>query len=257
LGLAAESSRPRIEIIPSPGARDLSRPNILVGVPEVGLVSTIAASYLMDQLRLPEIGVIESELLPQVVVVHEGEPKRPIRIYGRDNLVVVISESPLIPRLTGLLSAEIVRWGKTIGSNMIIGATGIPSPNRVKADNDQDKPRVFCVTPDVKLRGQMSQYGTLPFQEGVLVGMFASLLKQCMLQTQTNVTFLVESFLDFPDPEAAAALLEVLNRFLSLNVDLKPLLEESEEIRLKSRELMSKTQQAMQQNPPEPPAMYK
>jgi uncharacterized protein len=78
-----------------------------------------------------------------------------------------------------------------------------------------------------------------------------------MVQSQTNVTFLVESFLDFPDPAAAAAAVEVLNQFLSLDVDLKPLLAESEEIRLKSRELMSKTQQAMQQNPPEPPGLYK
>jgi predicted ATP-grasp superfamily ATP-dependent carboligase len=39
---------------------------MIVGVPEVGLVSTIAASYLKDQLKLPEVGFIDSELLPQV-----------------------------------------------------------------------------------------------------------------------------------------------------------------------------------------------
>ncbi len=251
----SSETRSRVQVIQYPEAK-LSRPNIIVGVPEVGLVSTIAASYLMDQLKLPEIGVIESELLPQVVVVHNAEPKGPVRIYGKDNLAIIISETPLTPRLSELLATEIVKWGKSLGCNMIIGLTGIPSPNRLKMDSEEN-PKVFSVSPEQRLRDQVLEFGAEPFQEGVLVGMFASLLKQCMVQTQANVTFLVESFLDFPDPAAAAAAVDVLNRFLSLNVDLKPLQEESEEIRLKSRELMNKTQQTMQQNPPEPPAMYK
>ena len=251
----AVETRSRVQIIQYPGAK-LSRPNIIVGVPEVGLVSTIAASYLKDQLQLPEIGVIDSELLPQVVVVHNAEPKGPVRIYGKDNLAVIMSEIPLTPRLSDLLATEIVKWGKSVSSEMMIGLTGIPSPNRLKVESE-DKPKVFSVTAEQGLRERLPKLGVEPFQEGVMVGMFAALIKQCMVQAQTNVTFLVESFLDFPDPAAAAAAVEVLNRFLSLDVDLKPLLAESEEIRLKSRELMSKTQQAMQQNPPEPPGLYK
>ncbi len=248
-------NKSRIQIIQYPGTK-LSSPSIIVGVPEVGLVSTIGASYLMQQLELPEIGVIESDLLPQVVVVHEGEPKEPVRIYGKNNLAIIISETPLTPRLSGILATEIVKWAKSVGSNLVIGFTGIPSPNRVKVDSEE-KPKILSVTPEEKLRDRLTEAGTQPFQEGVLVGMFASLLRQCMLQDMTNVTFLAEAFLDFPDPGAAAAVLEVLNRFLSLNVDLKPLLQESEEIRLRSRELMNSTQQAMQQNPPTMPGVYK
>ena len=44
----------------------ISKPNIIVGVPEAGLVGTISASYLIQQLKLPETGYIDSELVPPV-----------------------------------------------------------------------------------------------------------------------------------------------------------------------------------------------
>jgi predicted ATP-grasp superfamily ATP-dependent carboligase len=64
----------------------ISKPTLIVGVPEAGLVGIIASSYLRDQMKLPELGYIESDLLPAVVVVHESKPKHPIRIFGKDNL---------------------------------------------------------------------------------------------------------------------------------------------------------------------------
>jgi len=76
----------------------ISKPNIIVGVPEAGLVGTISASYLIQQLKLPEAGYIDSELVPPVVVVHDSKPKRPIRIFGRDDVVIIASEVPLNPK---------------------------------------------------------------------------------------------------------------------------------------------------------------
>ena len=49
-------TRSRVQIIQYPGTK-FSNPNIVVGIPEVGLVSTITASYLLQQLKLPEVGV--------------------------------------------------------------------------------------------------------------------------------------------------------------------------------------------------------
>ncbi len=250
-------TRSRVQIIQHADTK-FSNPNIIVGIPEVGLVSTITASYLMQQLKLVEVGVVDSDLLPQVVIVHDSEPKQPVRIYGRRDLIVVLSETPLTPRLSGELTKEIVKWGRSIGCNLVVGVTGIPSPNRVQGEKDT-KPRVLYLTTEKKRRGPLENAGANPFDEGVMVGAFASLLRQCMLQDQVNVTLLAEAYMDFPDPAAAVEILSVLDRFLSLDIDLKPLIKESEEIRLRSRDLMSKTQQAMQQSTQggqSPPSVY-
>lgn len=89
----------------------LSKPSIIVGVPEVGLVGSIATSYIIDQLKLPEIGFIDSSLVPEVIVVHESQPKYPIRLFGKGNLAVVLSETPFTPRLSYELAAELAMWG--------------------------------------------------------------------------------------------------------------------------------------------------
>jgi uncharacterized protein len=71
---------------------------------------------------------------------------------------------------------------------------------------------------------------------------------------QSGITLLAESLTQFPDPGAAASVLEVLAKLLSLNVDTKSLMAESEEIRLRSRELMQQTQQAAQPSGQQPSA---
>src|ERR1022692_3641422 len=106
------SGRPSVRIRELEASAKLSRPSVIVGIPEMGLVGTIAASYLVEQLKLPEIASVDSDLLPQVVVVHDSEPKEPIRIFGKGALVVVVSEVPLMAVLSYELASELARWTK-------------------------------------------------------------------------------------------------------------------------------------------------
>ena len=88
------------------------------------------------------------------------------------------------------------------------------------------------------------------------MGTYALILKKCLAVNQPNITLFAESHLDFPDPGAAAAVIDVLKRLLRLNVDVKPLLEESEQVRLRSRDLMKRTEQSMQRMSQEAHGLY-
>jgi len=235
------------------GKSILSRPNVLVGVPEVGLVGTISTSYLIQQLGLPEIAYVDSDLVPPVIVVHDSIPKHPVRIYGKEQLAIVIAESPLTPRLSYELAAELTKWAKAIEARMIIGLTGLPSRNREMSA--EKKPNIFAVTNDNRLNPGLKEAGTQAFEEGLLVGPYAVLLASCMTSGLTSLTLLAESLQQFPDPGAAAAVIEVLGKLLGISVNLKPLLDESEEIRVRSRELMNTTQ-AVQQGTQNAPGVY-
>jgi predicted ATP-grasp superfamily ATP-dependent carboligase len=47
---------------------------LIFGFPDVGLVGVIAASHLIDELNLSEVAYVDSELLPPLIVLHEGLP---------------------------------------------------------------------------------------------------------------------------------------------------------------------------------------
>jgi uncharacterized protein len=239
-----ESAR-RVEIKEYETAR-LSRPNVILGVPEVGLVGTIATSYLIDKLELPEAGYVVSDMVPDVIVVHDSKPKVPIRIYGKDSLAIAVSEIPLTPRLSYELTMELVRWARVNQCRMIVGATGIPSRKRVEMADEQ-KPSVFALTNREEMYQVLTSAGASKFEEGILVGAYANMMRHAMLADQTAVVLMAEAYVQFPDPGAAVAAIEVLNRVISIDVDVKPLIEEAEEIRLRTRELMKRTEQAIQQ----------
>lgn len=235
-----------LEIKDADGAAKLSRPSVVVGVPEVGLVGTIAASYLVDHLGLPEVATVDSDILPQVVVVQDSEPKQPIRIFGKGMLAVVVSEVPLAPRLSYELAYELASWASAKQSKTIIGITGLPSEERVESGGNS-KPVVLAVTNDEDLRKSIKSIGAEQFERGIIASTYATLLKRSIALDLPNITLLAESYADFPDPGAAAAALQVLTKLLPISVDVKPLLEGAEEIRLNMRQLMNQTQQAIQQ----------
>jgi uncharacterized protein len=79
-------------------------------------------------------------------------------------------------------------------------------------------------------------------EEGYIVGAYALMIKKCMEIKLPAITLLAQSFFSYPDPEAAAATIKVLNKILNLNVDVSELLQRGEEIRLRAKDIMRRTQ---------------
>lgn len=234
---------------------NFSKPNLIFAVPEAGLVGTIAASYLTQQLKLPELGYVESELIPEVIIVHEARAKPPIRIFGRPDLALIVSEVPLSTNLSYQLANETAKWAKTKNVKTVIGLTSVPFEGRVDQE-ENEKPTVLVLASDNKMLDNLKDTGATRFEEGFIVGTYATLLKQCVVLGQPNLTLMADAYRQFPDPGAAAAVVEVLNKILSINVDVGELLKQSEEIRLRMRQLMARTQQNMKKVAETAPSYY-
>jgi uncharacterized protein (TIGR00161 family) len=242
---------PRVHIKES--GTKIPKPCIVVGVPDVGLVGTISCSYIIEQLKLEPRGYIDSDLVPQVMVVQDSAPNYPIQIYGKDGIIVVVSEVPLSSRLSLELAKEISRWARSREAKVVVGVSGAPSTKREESQGEE-RPTVVGVSNDDGMRKGLRALGALPFEHGLMTGFYASLIKFCTLNGQANVTLLGESMLQFPDPASAAAVIDALGGILPVKIDTKPLLKESEEVRIKTRELMQQTQQATQQTGGSPSA---
>jgi uncharacterized protein len=216
------------------------QPIVIEGLPDVGLVGTIASSYIVEKMGYKEIGYIESDLFVPVMVIHEGKLKTPFRIYSDDDgsVIVVLSEVAVPPKAVYPLTTALAEWFYKIGAKLVISIKGLPVKNRM----DIEKPEVFAVgnTEDAIQVLKDKQMDFL--EEGFIAGTYAMMLWECTKRKLSAISLLAQCFPVYPDPGAAASAIESLKKFSpKLTVDVGELLENAEEIKLKARDLMAQT----------------
>jgi uncharacterized protein len=218
-----------------------SEATMLIGLPDVGLVGLIATSYLITELKLEEIAYMDSDLLPPVVVLHKGLPHAPLRIYGNQNLIVVISELAVPVPAIYTVMREIVDWGQAKKVKRIVSMGGIPVENRQAIT----EPQVFGAASNQELLDTLTKKGLSVMNEGYIVGPQALSMRYSISKKVPAIAILAQSFYNYPDPEAAAMVLKEFSRIFEIKVDVSKLREKGEEIRLKARDIMKRTQQEM------------
>jgi len=213
---------------------------LMNGLPDVGLVGVVAGSQIVSSLGMKEIGTIESELFPPLVVLHGGVPKSPIRIYGKESLAVIIGETAIPAGVVYPIAEAIVDWASSAGAGLILSIGGMAVQNR----QDIESPKVFAALSDKKLSKLLNGSAEV-LGEGYIVGTYALMLKRCAEIGLPAIALLTQSYYNYPDPEAAAAAVESVNKILGLKVNTSELLRKGEEIRLRSKDVMKRTQAEM------------
>ena len=76
-------------------------PVILEGFPGIGLVGNIVATQIASELKMTQIGTIESRLFPPITVLFDGLTHAPVRIYEdpQNNFIVVLSDILIHPMI--------------------------------------------------------------------------------------------------------------------------------------------------------------
>lgn len=216
-------------------------PVIIVGLPDVGLVGVIAAFHLASSLKMEDVGSIESDLFPPLVVLHDGLPKAPVRLMRSGDIVVILSETAIPAGAVYKLAQAVVRWAQEKRAKLLISIGGVAAEDRANID----RPKVFASASDEALLQSLKEKGLQVLDRGYIVGPYALMLRYSSMQKIPAVSLLAEAFFNYPDPEAAASALSELNKVLGLNIDLTSLKEKGEEIRLSARDFMKRTQLEM------------
>jgi uncharacterized protein len=215
----------------------------VVGFPDVGLVSSIALGHAVLEAKMAEFGHLKSDDFPPVIVVHDGAPKPPMRLYRRNSVVSVVSEIPVDFNFITPITRSLVDWVKSKHVELLVTTSGIAVPNRLEID----VPEVYGVASSPDVRKIMDSAGVKALDEGFVAGLHAALMKESLEKRVPCLILLAQSHLKFPDPGAAASLIDALNRLVGLDVDTKELLVHEDEVRLRLRALMQRTQEHMQQ----------
>jgi len=216
-------------------------PIIIAGLPDIGLVGVIAAVHIASSLNMKDVGSVESDLLPPLVVLYNGLPKPPVRILSSGKLVVILSETAIPASAVYKVAHAIVQWALEKKAKLLVSIGGVAVEDR----HSIDKPKVFASASDEATLDTVKGKGVEPLDKGYIVGPYALILRYSAMQNIPAISLLAEAFFNYPDPEAAASAITELNKILDLNVDVSKLREKGEEIRLASKDIMRRTQLEM------------
>ena len=233
---------------------DLRGATIIDGFPSVGLVSTITANYLVDVLELEQIGIMDSKFFPTVSIVRNGIPLYPVRIYAAKGVCVFISEFQPAPKLIRPIAEAILEFAKRKGCRNII------SPEGLVVDTEETKEAevsVYALCSTEETRDILLKHGIQQFGNGIITGVSGVLLNLGKKDGFNAISILAEANPNYPDARAAAKVIEAINSLLdAVEVDVKPLYSEAENIE-KTLRMMQKQAAPVATGPENvPPGMY-
>ncbi len=221
---------------------------IVLGFAGIGLIGPIIANALIDQLEdIKEIGFITSEYLPPISVFYDGVLKNPFRLYYSPmyNLIVAICEVPFqIPSAYNDLAKTICNWAlsEDVRARELLVFQGIPSRGII-----DDFPVYYAAEENSEERFKDIEIKKI--SQGIIAGPEATVINEA-LANRLNALALFTYVYQIPTPEAAAAILDALNKLYHLNINTSKLIEEGKEIKSKMLELAEKAQEYQRQQLP-------
>jgi len=236
---------------------------ILSSFPSAGLATTVAGHYMIRALKLPRVGRFESPDIAPVAIVQGGEVHPTIRVYGRADLGLVLSEFPPTPTQANAIARTILDGAQTRKARMILCLEGIvPHPEDDEPegkDAPEDAGQVWAAysRKDPSLRKSFEGAGARSLEDGVIGGVSGALLVQGIGRDLPVVTLLVSARVaeGLPDHRAGAALIETLDRLLpELRIDTQPLRQQAEQIEKALRAALKAHAAGTEENAPGTPA---
>ncbi|MFY9717058.1 MAG: PAC2 family protein [Thermoplasmata archaeon] len=228
----------------SPEAALATPGNVLLSsFPSAGLATTVAGHYMIRALKLPRIGRFDSPDLSPVAVIQGGEVHPTIRVYGRADFGLVLSEFPPTPSQANAIARAILDGAERRKARCVICLEGVvPHPAGddsnseavTAADaNGQGQIWVAFSRREPGLVGAFEGTNARPLEEGVIGGVSGALLVQGISRSTPVAALLVsaQAAEGLPDHRAGAALIEALDRLLpELKIDTGPLRNQAEQI---------------------------
>ena len=221
---------------------DLKDGTVMVGHPSVGMISSIAISYLVDKLDLDQIAALDSDQFPPISLIFNNKPKCPARIYAREDIKIaaIVSEFIPSPAIVRPLARKILEWTKENGCKRIIALEGLVSSKSGKTE-------VYYVTSLDKETERMKKMRikAKPLNVGMITGVSAILLNEGRRENFDVVSLLGEARPDMPDSEAAAQLVSVIDQmFPEIKIDVSPLLKEAKMLEERIKKLKQQAKPA-------------
>lgn len=237
---------------------------LITAFPSAGLASIVAAHYVVRSLQLPRVGRFDSPELSPIAVVQGGVVHPTVRVYGRSDLGLVLSEFPPTAAQANAVARTILDAAERRKVRLVVGLEGVvPHPagedgeDGAEAHASQGPEQVWVAYSQQSpaLLKSFEPARVRPLEDGVIGGVSGSLLVQAIGRAIPVAVLLVSTRLaeGLPDHRAGAALIETLDRLLpEMKIDTGPLRAQAEEIEKALRAALKSHPGAREADPPAP-----
>lgn len=208
-------------------------PIIFAGFVGPGLAGPLSVGYMIERLKMKEIGYLRSKYLPPSTVFMQGRLRHPFRFYLNDDGTICAIICEITLRMDGLydIASTILDWAESKGTREFVILDGVAS--------DEHDERTFCAAEEDLCR-IMQDKGINMISQGFITGIPGSILNECLVRRIRAITLLVKANNTNPDPLAAATLIDSINKVYGLDIDTTELKKEKERIGKEFKELSEK-----------------
>ena len=212
---------------------------IVEGFPGFGLVGTIASEFLVEHLKTEQIGKILFNDMPAMVAIHENKVVEPLGVFYNQKYNIII--------LHAIIAASHYEWDMAEAISKLasdLQAKEIISLEGVGSGEESEGSRVFYYSNNEKTAKSFEKAGIDPLKEGIIIGVTGAVLLR-VEKTPVSCIF-AETHSNLPDSKAAAKVIEALDKYIGMELDYKPLLEQAEKFEEKLKTIMQKSQEAQE-----------
>ncbi len=209
---------------------------IIEGFPGFGLVGTITTEYLIDHIGdVEKIGTIWFNEMNPLIAIHEGSIVDPLGIfYSKKYNLVMLHAVTNVNGVEWKLAEAIKEVATALKAKELICIEGVGSLSK------STKGEVYYVSK--KAAKSWDDAGVKKMDEGIVMGVTAALLLKSNNLPLSCV--LAETASNLPDSRASARVIKILDQYLKLQVDYKPLLKKAEMFEDKLKGLLKQAKTA-------------
>ena len=210
---------------------------IVEGFPGIGLIGTITTEFLSEHLKTEKIGSVVVDDVPAIIAIHDNKVIEPISIhYNKKYNIVLVHAISMGHGLGWGLASVMEELANQLEAKEIVCVEGVGSQLLAKETN------VFYFSTNGKSKKELDKVAK-PLAEGIIVGVTGALLARAR-DIKTPITALfAETHSNLPDSKASAAIIKVLDNYLGLDVDPKPLIKQAEEFERKLQKILEQTEE--------------
>ena len=213
-------------------------PVIIEGFPGFGLIGTIGTEFLIEHLDCEKIGKIMIEGMPPVIAIHEGKLIEPIGIYYAKKYNIVVLH--IISAINGMewkIAEAVDKIANDLKAKEIVSMEGVGN-NNIESDTE----KIFYYSNTKHKDEEFAKLKVEKLKEGIVMGVTGAILMNIKNVPVTCVFSETHSAL--PDSSAAAKIIGVIDKYLKLNVDPRPLLDQAKKFEEKLQSILSKSKEA-------------
>jgi len=217
---------------------DIDGFTLIDAFPGIGLVGPMAGSYIIEKLKMEQIGYIDSDTFPPIAAIHGGVPMFPARLYMDKGykIIVAMSEFVIPSASVYLLSRELLAFVRKFNISRVISISGMPS--------QKPSDTIFITSPDPNIMKKSTKQGLKLIEAGVVAGVGAVLMTNAYQYNVTSMNILIEVNPQIMDPKYAELAITGLNRIIGIDIDLKDLDAEAKEVEAKIRDMLKKMKES-------------